>query len=378
MQFTQIYGQTSLKESLRKLAEGKQIPHAMIWLGEDGTGNLPLALAFATFLHCSSPVHGDSCGRCDACGKHARLMHPDMHLSFPVIGKSGEGGGALSTSYLAEFRQALTANPYTSFADWLQLMEAGNKQASISRAECYDLMGRLSLTAYSGSWKILLMWMPEFLGQAGNVLLKMLEEPPPGTLFFLIATRTDHILPTIVSRAQVLRVPPIESEEIARALVELHHLDEGEARAQAPLAEGSLIKMRQLMEVEDGVGLGDTLFMEMMRLSYSGKVAPLMAWLDQVSELGREGQKKILLVGLDLLRGCLLEMHGARALRPVVASQQAFISGFSRFLNIPKINRIHKQLQEALLHLERNAHARLLFHNLVNRLHETLRPELHQ
>jgi DNA polymerase-3 subunit delta' len=144
------------------------------------------------------------------------------------------------------------------------------------------------------------------------------------------------------------------------------------------MAEGSLIKMRQLMEVDDGFGLGDTLFMEMMRLSYSGKVAPLMAWLDQVSELGREGQKKILLVGLDLLRGCLLEMHGARALRPVVASQQAFISGFSRFLNIPKINRIHKQLQEALLHLERNAHARLLFHNLVNRLHETLRPELHQ
>ncbi len=376
MQFSQIYGQSLLKESLRKMAEGKQIPHAMIWLGEDGTGNLPLAMAFATYLHCASPVEGDSCGRCDACGKHARLLHPDMHLSFPVIGKAGEAGGALSTSYLAEFRQAFTANPYTSFADWLQLMEAGNKQASISRAECYDLMGRLSLTAYSGSWKILLMWMPEFLGQAGNVLLKMLEEPPPGTLFFLIATRTDHILPTIVSRAQVLRVPPIESDEIARAMVELHHLNPGEALSRAPLAEGNLNKMHQLMEAEEVVGLGDSLFMEMMRLAYSGKVTPLMVWLDQVSELGREGQKKILLVGLELLRGCLLEIHGARTLQPMEATQQAFIAGFSRFLDIPKINRIHKQLQEAILHLERNAHARLLFHNLVNRLHETLRPEL--
>jgi DNA polymerase-3 subunit delta' len=220
------------------------------------------------------------------------------------------------------------------------------------------------------------MWMPEFLGQAGNVLLKMLEEPPPGTLFFLIATRTDHILPTIVSRAQVLRVPPIESDEIARAMVELHHFNHGEALSRAPLAEGNLNKMHQLMEAEEVVGLGDSLFMEMMRLAYSGKVTPLMVWLDQVSELGREGQKKILLVGLELLRGCLLEIHGARTLQPMEATQQAFIAGFSRFLDIPKINRIHKQLQEAILHLERNAHARLLFHNLVNRLHETLRPEL--
>jgi len=358
------------------MANGKQIPHAMIFFGEEGTGNLPLALALATYLHCKAPVDGDSCGRCDSCGKHTRLMHPDMHLSFPVIGKSGEGGGTLSTSYLAEFRQALTTQPYLSFADWLQLMEAGNKQAGISRAECYDLMGRLSLTAYSGSWKVLVMWMPEFLGQAGNVLLKILEEPPPGTLFFLVASRTDHILPTIVSRAQLLRIPPIDTEEVARALVALHGMDTDTAHARAPLAEGSLVRLRQLMEAEDTAAMGDGLFMEMMRVSYSGKVAPLMAWLDQVSDLGREGQKKILLVGLGLLRGCLLEIHGARSLHPIAATQQAFVAGFSRFLDVPKINRIHKQLQEAILHLERNAHTRLLFHALVNRLHDTLRPEL--
>jgi len=376
MQFSQIYGQSSLKVSLRSMAEGGQIPHAMIWLGEEGTGNLPLALAFATYLHCTSKVNGDSCGRCDSCGKHARLLHPDMHLSFPVIGKSGESGGALSTAYLAEFRQAVMAQPYFSYAEWLQHMEAGNKQASISRAECYDLMGRLSLTAYSGSWKILLMWMPEFLGQAGNVLLKMLEEPPPGTIFFLVASRTDHILPTVVSRAQTLRIPPVELEEVARAMVELHGLEQNEALSRARLAEGSLVKMRQLMDFDDEAGTGDALFMEMMRLSYSGKVAPLMAWLDAVSEMGREGQKKILLLGLELLRACLLELHGAQSLQPNLAAQQAFVTGFSRFLDVPKINRIHKQLQEALLHLERNANVRLLFHVLVNRLHETLRPEL--
>ena len=130
------------------------------------------------------------------------------------------------------------------------------------------------------------------------------------------------------------------------------------------------------MDFDDEAGTGDILFMEMMRLSYSGKVAPLMAWLEQVSEMGREGQKKILLLGLELLRACLLELHGAQSLQPNLAAQQAFVTGFSRFLDVPKINRIHKQLQEALLHLERNANVRLLFHVLVNRLHETLRPEL--
>jgi DNA polymerase-3 subunit delta' len=303
-------------------------------------------------------------------------MHPDMHLSFPVIGKSGESGGALSTSYLAEFRQSVMSQPYFSLAEWLQQMEAGNRQASISRAECYDLTGRLSLTAYTGSWKIILMWMPEFLGQAGNVLLKMLEEPSPGTLFFLVASRTDHILPTVVSRAQTLRIPPVEMDEVARAMVELHGLDQNEALSRARLAEGSLVKMRQLIDLDDEDGTSDTLFMEMMRLSYSGKVAPLMAWLEQVSDLGREGQKKILLMGLELLRACLLELHGVQSLQPPVSTHQAFITGFSRFLDVPKINRIYKQLQEALLHLERNANVRLLFHALVNRLHETLRPEL--
>lgn len=374
MQFSQVYGQTLLKESLKKMAEGKQIPHAMIWLGEEGTGNLPMALAFATYLHCASPVDGDSCGRCDSCGKHARLMHPDMHLSFPVIGKSGEGGGALSTTYLSEFRQAVAAHPYFSFPDWLQLMEVGNKQASISRAECYDLMGRLSLTAYSGSWKILVMWMPEFLGQAGNVILKMLEEPPPGTLFFLVASRTDHILPTIVSRAQKLRVPPLEIEDVTLALVERYGMGHEEALHLAPLAEGNILKMKQMVETDENEGTGDALFMEMMRLAYSGKVAPLMAWLDQVSDLGREAQKKILLVGLELLRGCLLELHGSRAIQPATNAHQAFITGFSRFLDVPKLNRIHKHIQEAITHLERNAHTRLLFHTLVNRLNETLRP----
>lgn len=375
MQFTQIYGQAVAKGSLLRLAKGGQIPHAMIFLGDEGAGNLPLALALATYLHCSHPGEEDSCGRCDSCAKHARLLHPDLHLSFPVIGKAGESGGALSTGYLAEFRQTLQAQPYLSYAEWLVMMEAGNKQASISRAECYDLMARLALTAYSGGWKILVMWMPEFLGAAGNVLLKMLEEPPPGTLFFLVASRTDYILPTIVSRAQLLRLPPIETDVMARAMMDLYQLDESEARARAPLCEGSLLRARQLMEDSDTIGVGDALFMEMMRLAYSGKVSPLMAWLDQVSDLGREGQKKILVAGLDLLRVCLLHLHGAGALQPVAATQLSFVSGFSRFLDVPKVGKIHRLIQEALLHLERNAHTRLLFHALVNRLHEILRPE---
>ncbi len=194
--FEDIIGQDRVKSFLLNLASSERVPHALLFLGNTGCGNLALATAFAQLLQCENPdaVTG-ACGECPACRKAAAFTHPDIHFSFPAVGTN-----AVSTDYLKEWRKFLGENPYASANEWLQRLGAENKQGNINKEECNAIIKKLSLKAFEGRYKILLMWLPEYLGKEGNRLLKLIEEPPDQTIFLLAAENQDQILNTILSR----------------------------------------------------------------------------------------------------------------------------------------------------------------------------------
>lgn len=182
MQFSHVIGQTLVKEKLTGLFRQNRVSHALLFLGREGAGGLPLARAFAQYLVCekingtlapadlfgspeAAPTNSgeDSCGTCPACIKARGMVHPDIHYSFPTIKKSSDT--VICTDFINEWRSFHQTYPYGNVFDWLQYIEAENKQGNITAAECNDIACKLNLKSFESGLKILIMWMPEYLAK---------------------------------------------------------------------------------------------------------------------------------------------------------------------------------------------------------------------
>jgi len=191
MQFSEVVGQVLVKQRLLQGFVAGRIPHAQLFLGAEGSGALPLAFAYAQFLLCENKTEMDSCGDCGNCRKSRQWSHPDIHFSFPFPGKKGER--EVATDLYTPWRAKLTESPYLTYAAWMRSLDAENKQGNIPISECRAILRNLSLKSFSGGYKILIMWLPEYLGKEGNVLLKLIEEPPEKTIFLLVAEDSEEV-----------------------------------------------------------------------------------------------------------------------------------------------------------------------------------------
>ncbi|HEV8270375.1 MAG TPA: hypothetical protein VGQ04_03660, partial [Chitinophagaceae bacterium] len=244
MQFQKIINQQETKQQLVELIQHNRLSHALLFLSKEGSGALSLALALAQYLTCEKAnpksqtssntllfgeepttsnlkpqTLNDSCGVCPSCTKANQLVHPDIHYSYPVVTKKS-GTPPLSVDYVSEWREFVNNYPYGNVYDWLQFIGAENKQGNITANECNDIIHKLSLKSFESEYKVLIMWMPEYLGGEGNKLLKLIEEPPPNTLFILVAENETLLLPTIVSRCQMIKIPMLETADIEAALID--------------------------------------------------------------------------------------------------------------------------------------------------------------
>src|SRR5688572_28198421 len=215
MLFKDVIGQQDLKRKLIADARKNTVSHAQLLLGPLGHGGLPLALAFSQYLNCENPKEDDSCGVCPSCSKAGKLIHPDIHFSFPFpkVDKKER-----CDEFIHDWREALQENPYLDLFSWMSRFEAENKQPNIPIRECHDIFHKLSLKAFESPYKVVVLWLPEYLGKEGNSLLKILEEPPDRTVFIFVAENSDMMLPTILSRMQIIKIPHIEYGALEEAL----------------------------------------------------------------------------------------------------------------------------------------------------------------
>ena len=402
MQFKDVIGQQSVKGQLVNMVQQNRLSHSLLFLGKEGSGALSLALAFAQYIVCTSaqvsfpkepslfvetlpatpsPPRGegngeDSCGSCPACIKANQLIHPDIHFSFPVITKK-PGESPVSANYISEWREFVTSNPYGNVYDWLQFIAAENKQGNITAKECEEINHILNLKSFESNYKILIMWMPEFLGKEGNKLLKLIEEPPDQTLFIFVAADENAILPTILSRTQLVKIPCLTDQEIEEALTRAD-VNETKAKQIAGVCEGNYREALQMLQhAEEN-------WQSMVRewLNTIVKTGPIaqVKWIDEISKLGREKQKQFLLYFIHLLQQALRIRIQATSfnqnlqlINNIPEKDQDFAARLNKMCSLEAQGAIINELDKAAYYIERNAHAKMLFHALTIRLYHIIK-----
>jgi DNA polymerase-3 subunit delta' len=372
MPFSSVIGQTQVKQQLVELVHFNRLSHALLLMGQEGSGALPMALAFAQYIVCEK-VNGketapaDACGVCPSCVKASQLIHPDIHYSYPVIPKKA-GDKPVSTDYSSEWREFVKQYPYGNAYDWLQFIGAENKQGNITAQECNDIIHKLSLKSFESGYKMLIMWMPEYLGNEGNKLLKLIEEPPANTLFLLVAENESLILPTILSRTQLVKMPLPENADIEKALMERAGLEQGQARQIAVLCEGNYHEALQLIRHADDDWQG-VLRDWLNAILKNGPIAQVK-WIEEISKSGRERQKQFLRYFNHLLEQAirLRYMEGGQ----IPEAEKDFALRLNKIADIGQQRAIIEELDRAAYYIERNAHAKMLFHALTIKLYHIL------
>ena len=360
MLFNEIIGYDATKEALLRAVETNHLAHALLFDGPTGSANLALALALATYVNCEDKQQVDACGRCASCAKMQKLVHPDLHLIFPVANIASKG--KTSEAFLVDWRKFILENPYRTLPEWLDSIDADNKQGNITAEESRNILQKLSLKAYEGAYKIMLIWLPELLNIASaNALLKVLEEPPAQTLFLLVTNQPDKLLITILSRTQRVAVRPFTDDEVAMHLRQHLNIDEAKATRVAYLANGDLSAAIRLAKHEDGDGPNQhAWFAEWMRLCYRQDLIQLVKQADQFDGFSKERQKGLLEYGLHTCRDLFLWQQGAADLLRLPDTELTFIKNFAKVLTPDHVERIVADLNEAVFHLERNARAKMI------------------
>lgn len=381
MEFKDIIGQKACIHLLKEMVDQNRLSHALLLIGKEGSGALPLALAFSTYVvtksekkpanssglfeEQSEPVHQSG----QETSLALQYIHPDIHYSYPVISKKGKDK-PVSTDYIQEWRAFLQQHPYGNVYDWLQFIEADNKQGNITAAECADIIRKLNLKSFESEYKILLMWMPEYLGNEGNKLLKLIEEPPPNTLFLLVAENESLLLPTIISRCQTIHVPPIDLQDVSEALQKKCRIDPEQANQIAGISEGNFREALQLIEHSEADW--QALLREWLNaILKTGPVAQVK-WVEHVHELGREKQKQFLRYFNHLLEQSIrLRTMGEDRL-PLTGTEKDFSTRLNKLCDISQMEVIAAELDKAAYYIERNANAKMLFMALTLKLYHII------
>lgn len=337
-----------------QLASSERVPHALLFLGNSGNGTLPLATAFAQLLQCEHPGASGACQECPSCRKAAAFSHPDIHFSFPTI-----GANAVSTDFLKPWRKFLAETPYASANEWLQQLSAENKQGNITKEECNAIIKKLSLKAFEGRYKILVMWLPEYLGKEGNRLLKLIEEPPEQTIFLLVAENQDQILNTILSRCQLVKTDMLRDEEVANGLQKRQHLDPERASQIAFLAGGDF--GAALVAAESVENDNAAAFLDWLRKCWRGNAVELVKWTDEFAKLGRENQKQFLLYGLHFLREMMALIASGDTQLRLRPAELATAQNMAKVLDFDKISQLVGLFNDNIFYVERNANPKILF-----------------
>jgi len=365
MRFKDIHGLEATKSLLRAAVKSNHVAHAQLFAGMPGSPALSMALAYATFLNCENPTEEDACGECSACSKNQKFVHPDVHFIFPVsTTKSIAAKDAKSQMFLKEWRSFLLTTPYGNLIDWSEIYGGEGKKALISTKEKTTIINDLSLKAFEGKFKIMIIWHPEKMHKnAANGILKVLEEPPENSLFLLVSEEPDSLLTTIISRVQRLNIPSFTDLELSEVLTQVHGVESTRAKQLAHLADGSL---RTALYLSAQVETDNfNFFKEWMRHCHQRKMGELVDQTDEFAKLTKAAQGTFLKYGLSILREALVSINATQdKLFRVEGDEKTFAANFGKAISTEQFQSLSSLISDAAYHVERNANSKLLFMNL--------------
>ena len=162
MTFSSIPGLDEVKKQLTGSVQSNHIAHALLFAGKPGALSLPLALAFANYLHCQNKNGNDACGTCAACSKSLKYIHPDTHFIFPLGNIKGDKDEErFRSEILKTWRSFLIEQPFGGLGNWIGFYGGEDKQALIAREESREIVRALSLKPFESPNKVMIIWLPE-------------------------------------------------------------------------------------------------------------------------------------------------------------------------------------------------------------------------
>jgi DNA polymerase-3 subunit delta' len=375
MRFSEILGQEHIKNHLIQSADLGRIPHAQLFIGPEGSGTLPMAIAYAQYILCGNTA-GENNGENQACNlKFKKLSHPDLHFAYPTVSTESVKTKPKSIDFITEWRSFNSQNPYGGLFDWYAVLGVQNKQGEIRVDDATEILKSLSLKSYEGGYKIMIIWMADKLNiAASNKLLKLLEEPPEKTVFILISENEEDIIQTIRSRCQILQLSGLSEAVVAEALVTKEKIDLKLATKIAHQAQGNYNAALHLLHDDSDEYPFEEWFVTWVRAAFKAKgnaaaIQDLILWSEKIASLGRETQKKFLQFCMEMFRQALLLNYETPSLVYFEPKVDKFkLENFAPFVNGNNIHDIFNELSDAMYHIERNGNAKIILTDLSIKL----------
>ena len=375
MNFSQIPGQQEIKIKLLRSVKEERVSHAQLFAGPEGCGSMALALAYAQYISCEDRTVSDSCGTCKSCVKYNKLIHPDLHFVFPVI-KGKKATDPVSDNYLEEWREFVKRSPYFNLNNWMDFIEVGNAQGMIFASEASEIIKKLSLKTFESDFKIMIIWLPEKMHQAtANKLLKMIEEPPEKTLFLLVSEEPDKVIPTILSRCQLVKIPSFKTNDIEKYLTDRFNLTADKSADICRVSNGNITRAIELCENEESNLANLDRFKSLMRFAWKRDIISLISWSEEVASTGREAQKNFVSFSLRLLRENLMLTLGQlkNSLVYLTGAEAEFSGKFHPSVNQNNIYQLNEELNLVYTHIESNGNAKIIFLDLALKVTKLIR-----
>jgi len=375
MNFSQIPGQKEIIRKLIRTVQEERVSHAQLFAGPEGCGSMALALAYARYISCENRSENDSCGLCKSCVKYEKMIHPDLHFVFPVI-KGKKATDPVSDNYIEEWREFVKGSPYFSVNNWFDSIEVGNAQGMIFASEAAEIIKKLSLKTFESDFKIMIIWLPEKMHQASaNKLLKMIEEPPEKTLFLLVSEEPDKIIPTILSRCQLVKIPPFKSNDLEKYLTQRYKLSGEKGADISRVSKGNIIRAVELIEKEDSSMANLDRFKKLMRFAWKRDIISAISWSEEIAGTGREAQKNFISFSLRLLRENLMMSLGQEKnnLVYLTGEEAGFSENFHPFINQNNIYPLTEEFNLVFSHVEANGNAKIIFLDLALKVTRLIR-----
>jgi len=362
MKFAEVIGHAGTKSRLIRTVKDNRMSHAQLFLGPSGTGKLAMAIAYAQYINCKNKQGNDSCGACPSCVKYEKLAHPDLHFLYPTAKKDKNDKTVVSLDFIREWRELLLEkHQYMTLTDWYEKINVERKQAIINAGDCNNLIRTLSYKNYEADYKVMIIWMVEKLfHSAAPKILKILEEPTDRTLFILVAEDTEAILPTILSRTQIVRFPPIDSDSLLE-----YHIQQGVnpqlANDTIRVYPGDYIKTLKMIHAAGEEDKNFQLFRQWMRVCFQGKMEEVIRFVNGLAKNTREFQKSLLIYSLRMVRETFLVNRENPELSRMNNKENELVGNFSPFIHDRNIGLFNEELNKAIYHIERNVNSSVMF-----------------
>lgn len=367
MLFNEVIGQERTVRRLLQMADEGRVPHALMLAGDAGIGKMAVALAFASHL---LGQHDDGSTPASTAAMLAKWEHPDLHFTFPLIKPTGTSSDHKMSSddFIKQWREMLLESPYFSFETWLERMKAANQQAVIYESQSDELQSKLSLKASQGGYKVSVIWLPERMNSTcANKMLKLLEEPPSGTVFIMVSQNPERLLPTISSRVQRIDMRPLGAYDIETALVERRGIDADTAHRVARAASGSWLRAVDELDASSENKQFLDMFIKLMRLSFMRNVKELRQWSETAAGYGREKQRRMLTYFSRMIGESFMYNFKDKQLTYMTLEEEAFAANFAKFINEANVVPFYEELERTNRAIGQNANARIAFFDLAMR-----------